>query len=114
MFDLILQNTASKQEYLIQHLKDTSDSWLQYVFDGFQMPEGAQYGEYIGALYRNYRNDCQYTLSDVITDTLIETREGSVYVRDLRPELFILKYVGGEGDGKAYMEENKSYYYYSH
>lgn len=113
MYDLIIQNTASKQEYLIQHLQDTSTSWLQYVFENFAMPEGAQFGEYIGALYRNYRNDCTYTLSDVITDTLIETNEGSVHVRDLRPELFILKYVDFE-DAKPYQEENKNYYYYSH
>lgn len=113
MFDLILQNTASKQEYLIQHLRDTSDSWLQYVFENFQMPEGAQYGEYVCALYRNYRNDCVYTLKDVITETEIETSVGTVKVKDLRPELFIMKFFGTE-EGDPYREENKSYYYYSH
>lgn len=113
MFDLILQNTASKQEYLIQHLEDTSESWLQYVFEDFEMPDGAQYGEYVGALYRNDRDDCVYTLRDVITETVIATEEGTVMVRDLRPELFILKYVGSP-EAEPYVEENKNYYYYSH
>lgn len=113
MFDLILQNTASKQEFLIQHLEDTSESWLQYVFDNFKMPDEAQYGEYVGALYRNDRDDCVYTLKDVITETVIETEEGTVRVRDLRPELFILKYVGFP-EKEPYLEENKNYYYYSH
>lgn len=113
MFDLILQNTASKQEYLIQGLTDTSDSWLVYVFENFQMPEGAEEGEYYGALYRNFRKDCEYELNDVITETLIHTNEGDVRVRDLRPELFLMKF-GDVVSQSKFREENKNYYYYKH
>ena len=110
-YDLLIQNMASKKEYLITGLEDRSDSYLCYVFNNFSMPEKAQEGEYEGLLFYNGRNDCEYTLNDVLEETLISTSDGDVLVKHLRPERFILKY-GNITRSNAYRSENKEYAYY--
>ena len=110
MYTLLLQNLASRKEYLITGLVDKSKTYLCYVFENFSMPEGAQEGEYEGLLFRDDRRDSEYTLSDVLEDTLISTADGDVRVKHLRPERFILKYGDIERTAK-YREDNKTYYY---
>ena len=110
MYTLLLQNLASRKEYLITGLVDKSKTYLCYVFENFSMPEDAQEGEYEGLLFRDDRSDSEYTLSDVLEDTLISTADGDVRVKHLRPERFILKYGDIERTAK-YREDNKTYYY---
>lgn len=111
-YDLLMQNTANKKEYLVQGLKDVSDTYLAYVFKDFLFPEGAEEGEYVCALYRNDRKDTEYTFNDDIMETQIATSEGTVKVRNLRAEMFIIKF----GDIKStYVSrpKNNEYYYYN-
>ena len=110
-YDLLMQNTANKREYLIHGLKDTSDSGLAYVFEDFEMPEGAEDGEYLCALFRNGRRDAEYTMSDDLLETEIATEEGTVKVKDLRAEVFILKFGDIETPYVARQKNNEYYYY---
>lgn len=112
MYDILLQNTASKKEYLVTGLRDRGNSLQAYVFENFQMPEGAEEGEYIGALYYNGRQDCEYTFSDDLLETEIATAEGTVKVRNLRAVLFILKY-GEIANPAVASPKNNEYYYYN-
>lgn len=110
MYDLILQNNASKKEYLVSGLKDTGN-WQAYVFEGFSMPEGAPYGEYYGALIWNGRSDVVYDFRDVLLDTVLRTGQGDVLLRDLRPEIFLLRY-GEVEPANIYREKDTEYVYY--
>ena len=110
-YTLLLQNLASRKEYFIKGLKDTSETYLCYVFENFVMPEGAQEGEYEGLLFRDDRNDSDYTLSDKLSDTVVSTLDGDVQVKHLRPERFILKYGDVPTTNNTYREDNKTYYY---
>lgn len=110
MFDIILQNSASKKEYLVSGLKDTGN-WQAYVFEGFKMPDSAPFGEYYGALIWNGRDDVEYDFRDVLLDTVLHTGEGDVLLRDLRPEIFVLRY-GQVEPAVIYREKDTEFIYY--
>lgn len=109
-FDLILQNNASKQVFLISGIYDAEETVLAYIFYNFQMPEKAPEGEYTGLLFRNGRSDVQYEFKDVILDSVAHTLEGDVELRYLRPEIFILKY-GEIKPNYISQDKNKTYAY---
>ena len=111
-YTLILQNNGSRTEYLITGLTEAQETFLAYIFNDFQMPEDAQEGEYTGVLFWDGRRDTEYILNEVILDTLCKTGEGDVYVRDLRPEIFLLKYGVTNQQQDEYRENNENYYYY--
>lgn len=110
-YTLILQNNGSRAEYLITGLTDAKETFLAYIFYDFEMPEDAQEGEYTGVLFWDGRKDTEYVLNEVLLDTLCRTGEGDVLVRDLRPEIFLLRY-GAGGERDTYRENNEDYYYY--
>lgn len=110
-FDLILQNSATKAEYLVSGLVDSGNR-LAYVFDGFAMPEDARTGEYYCALIWNGRKDVTYEFKDVLLDSVLHTDEGDVTLRDLRPEVFLMRYGTVEADA-IYADKNTEYYYYN-
>ena len=99
MFTIIAQNSATRQEFVIEHLVNSSPSPLYYQFRRFTMPAGAPKGEYRCALIWNGRDDCVYVTSDDLMETLIKTEEGDVYLKDLRPEVFLLRYGDLEDTG---------------
>ena len=109
-FDLIIQNNASKQIFLISGLTDTSDTPLAYIFENFNMPEKAQDGEYTCTLFRNGRSDVQYEFKDVLLDTVAHTEDGDIQIRYLRPEIFLMKY-GDIKTGYISRDKNKTYAY---
>ena len=113
-FSIILQNRASKVEYLLTGLTNSSQNILAYVFEDFEMPEGAEYGEYTGILFIDNRYDSVYDLKDDVLSSTVSTAEGTVEVRHLRPEVFILKYASDGEDGSAvvFVEKDTNYYYY--
>ena len=110
MYTLLIQNRASRQEYVIRGLVDKSKTYLAYIFEDFVMPEGAQFGEYEGLLFVDDREDSEYELSDVLGNTVVSTSDGDVKVKHLRPERFILKY-GDYADDKVFRKDNIEYYY---
>lgn len=116
-FDLILQNSATKKEYLVSGLVD-SGNYMAFIFEDFEMPDGAQPGEYYCAIIWNGRSDVSYEFRDVLLDTVLHTEEGDVQLRDLRPEVFLMKYGTAQSEAEAetpvYVEDkNTEYYYYN-
>lgn len=109
-YDIILQNSATKREYLVSGLTDSGNR-LAYVFEDFAMPEDAQFGEYYGALIWNGRRDVTYEFKDVVLETILHTNEGDVRLRDLRPEVFLMRYGTVEAEA-VYRDNNTEYYYY--
>ena len=110
MYDLVIQNSASKKEYVISGLKDTGN-YLSYVFEYFSMPEGAQTGEYYCALIWNGRDDVEYELKDVLLNTVLHTGQGDVLLKDLRPEIFLLRY-GTITPDTLHLDGDREYIYY--
>lgn len=110
-YTLILQHNATRREWLITGLTDACETHLAYVFKDFDMPEGAQEGEYTGVLFWDGRQDTQYELNDCLLDTVCHTEEGDVKVRDLRPEIFLMKY-GAEPAQGTYRKSDADYVYY--
>lgn len=109
MYSIIFQNNASKQEYVVNGLRDTGTP-LAYVFENFQMPEGAQPGEYSGYLFFNGRTDVEYELRDVVLDSILHTTVGDVLLRDLKPEIFLMRY-GEVTPDAVYKTKDVEYYY---
>ena len=110
VYDLILQNNATKREYLFKGLVDKGNR-LAHRFLDFDMPLDAPYGEYTGYLVYDGRSDVEYDFKDVVLESVVSTAVGSVRLRDLKPEVFLLKYVGGETE-QEYRERDTRYYYY--
>ena len=111
MYTIICQSTATRQEFVIEHLINVSPSPLYYQFNRFRMPVGAPTGEYRCALIWNGRDDCVYVTSDDLMETVIETEEGDVKLKDLRPEVFLLRY-GDVEDAGIKLEKQTGYVYY--
>lgn len=111
-YTIILQNNAERREFLLTGLKDTNETFMAYIFDDFDMPEDAPEGEYTGVLFWDGRKDVEYELNDVILDSICHTGEGDVKVRDLRPEIFLMKYGRGGLDENEYRKKNNDYIYY--
>lgn len=110
-YTLLLQNLASKSEFIITGLVDVSPSRLSYVFENFEMPDGAEQGEYSCFLFKDNRNDCVYKLTDDILRSTVETAEGTVQIFRLRPEVFLLRY-GEYGVETLEHNHNENYFYY--
>ena len=109
-YDLILQNTASKQEWVLKGLVNVSTVNLYYQFNNFSMPTDAPTGEYFYALIWNVRTDVEYTLRDDILDTIVTTGEGSIKLKDLQPETGILRY-GTVEQKNNYRNKNTDFIY---
>lgn len=110
-YTLLLQNNASRQEWALTGLTEAEQTYLAYIFDGFKMPDDAQPGEYTGVLFRDGRDDTTYELNDVLLDTVCHTGEGDVLARDLRPEIFLLRYTEDAEVTFGY-QYNTDYIYY--
>lgn len=108
-FSLILQHTASRKEYVVNGLEDKGTP-LSYVFQDFVMPEDAPEGEYQGYLIYNGRKDVEYELKDVVLDSILHTEDGDVKLKDLRPEIFLMRY-GVPQSPAVYRDNNTEYYY---
>lgn len=111
MYDLIYQVNASKKNGVIQGLKDTGNR-MAYIFKDFNFPDDVPYGEITGALIWNGRKDVTYEFKDVLLDSVLHTDEGDVTLRDLRPEVFLMRYGTVEADA-IYADKNTEYYYYN-
>lgn len=111
MYVIVCQNTATRAEYVIQDLVNVSPSPLYYEFKRFRMPAGAPAGEYRCALIWDGRDDTNYVPADDLLDTVIETDEGSIQLKYLRPEVFLLRYGDVEDSGIAIVKDTKYAYY---
>lgn len=110
IFDLILQNSASKKEWIVSGLTNTSETYRYYMFEDMEMPEDMPNGEYYYVLVRNARTDVEYTLKDDILDSVITTEEGEIKLRDIQPEVGILRY-GDVSTKNTYRNKNTDFLY---
>lgn len=111
-YDIFLQNNASKQEWVVTGLENTSDNNLYLRFEEFSMPSDAPEGEYTYALIYNGREDVSYDLKDVLLESVIHTGEGDVVLKNLRPLVGLLKYGTVESANTTYRTDvNKDFYY---
>lgn len=110
-FTLLLQHSASKREWLIEGLSDKGNH-MAYVFEDFLMPEEAPDGEYYCALVWNGREDVEWEIKDVPLDSIAHTSAGDVKLRDLRPEVFLMRYGIVESTAQ-FRDTDKQYYYYN-
>lgn len=110
IFDLILQNNASKQEWVIRGLQNTSESHLSYVIDNFEMPADAPEGEYFYALVWNIREDVEYELKDDILSSIVHTSDSEMQLRDLQPEIGLMRY-GNVETKNTYRNKNNEFLY---
>lgn len=111
MYVIVAQNTATRAEYVITDLVNVSPSILYYQFNRFRMPAGAPAGEYRCALIWDGRDDSVYVPADELLDTVIETEEGSVELKYLKPEVFLMRY-GDVEDAGIKIEKDTKYVYY--
>ncbi len=110
-FTLILQHSASKREWLIENLTDRGNP-LAYIFKDIVLPEDLPNGEFTGALVWNGREDVEWEIKDVLLDTVAHTSAGDVKLRDLRPEIFLMRYGLVESTAQ-FRDTDKQYYYYN-
>lgn len=111
LYTMLVQNTASREVFILPTLENLSASPLYYTFD-IQMPEAAQAGEYCYYLIPQTPKmaispDSQPLLSKV------EQEDGTtVLLRDLRPEIGLLMYKTTNADPNIYPERQSSFIYY--
>ena len=60
----------------------------------------------------NGREDVEWEIKDVLLDTVAHTSAGDVKLRDLRPEIFLMRYGLVESEAQ-FRETDKQYYYYN-
>lgn len=119
-FDIILQNNASREIFLLQKQKNRSESNNYLLFENVNLPSNIPSGEYNYAIIANMRYDVKYEFQNDLLDSLVKTDEGDIELRDLRPFVGLLKI---ESDGNKMMfyeqrEEGSKYsqnvtiYYY--
>ena len=89
IFDLILQNNASKEFKVYSGLENLSPHHLYFEFAEVELdiPEG----EYTYVLIKNERDDVEYDFKTPILDTIVKTSEGDVMLRNLRPIIGLFK-----------------------
>ena len=109
-YTLVMQNTATRAEYVVEGLVNISPSPLYYEFKRYRMPAGAPEGEYRCALIWDGRDDTVYVPADDLLDTVVETGDGNVKLKDLRPEVFLMRYGLPEDAGVA-LEKDTKYVY---
>lgn len=109
-YDLLLQNTGSKHEWVISGLTSASNNPLYYEFPDFEMPEDAPEGEYLYALIFNVRNDVQYRFQDDFYTTIIHTNDGDIKIADVQCNIGVMKY-GKQEIANKYRSKNKNYIY---
>lgn len=109
-FDLIIQNNASKKEWVIRGLDNVSPSNLYLQFDNFTMPADCPEGEYTYVCIYNERTDVIYEVKDELLKTILHTGEGDIELVHLRPLVGLLKYGTVKADATYRKDTNKDFY----
>lgn len=112
MYDLIIVNNASKVFTLVQGLENIAPHHLYFEFENVELD--VQEGEYTYVLIANDREDVVYDYRLPVLDTIVKTDEGNVQLRDLRPNIGLLR-VGLQTVSNEYdttPENNNGFVYY--
>lgn len=109
-YDIILQNNASKEFFILSGLQNTSSTELYLQFEEVDLPEDAQDGEYTYAVVKNDRQDAQYAPKTPILDTIVTVDGGEYLLKDLCPKTGLLR-VGVYEDINVYDDGHISFTY---
>lgn len=110
MYDIIIQNNASKKFYLLQGLEDIAPTELYLEFSNVELPEDLPDGEYTYACFINDRDDVSYDFKTPILDTIIHTDDGDIVLKDIQPFTGLLR-VGNIEQSNVYGDEHLEYPY---
>ena len=108
LYDIIMQNNASREFSILQDLDDKSETPLYFRFEDvvLDVPDG----EYTYALVPNDRDDVTYDPKTPILDTIVHTNEGDVVLRFIKPYTGLLR-VGNVEEMNIYDEGHMEYPY---
>lgn len=110
-YDIILQNNASKEFFVLSGLQNTSSTELYLQFEDIELPEGAQDGEYTYACVCNEESGVTYSPKTPILDTIVHSNEEDIVLGELKPYTGLLR-VGKPQESNVYDDtKNKTFYY---
>lgn len=113
LYDIILQNNGSKENFIISGVQSTSTSNLYIDFEDFEMPDGVKEGEYTYAVLQNILSGVSYELKNGLIDSKVHYSGDTYDLRDLNPLMGLLR-VGKIEEKNTYpqpKDKNKNYYY---
>lgn len=112
-YDIILQNNASKQVFLLPGVDDKSESHLYHLFEvKIDAPEG----EYTYVIVYNERDDVEYEYKTPILDTVLHYGDDeSIVLRLLQPDTGLLRIGATIEPENTYIpdENNDTTFYYN-
>lgn len=108
LYDIIMQNNASREFYLLQGLTDMAPTELYLQFNNVELdiPEG----EYTYACFVNDRDDVVYEYKTPLLDTIVHTDEEDIVLKNLQPYTGLLR-VGTVGETNLYDSTSTNYPY---
>lgn len=107
-YDIIMQNNASKEFFLLQRLEDAAPTELYLQFNEVEL--NVPDGEYTYACFVNDREDVRYDYKTPILDTLVHTDEETIVLKNLQPYTGLLR-VGIIGETNLYDTTSINYPY---
>lgn len=110
-YDIILQNNASKEFFVVSGLQNTSSTELYLQFEEVDLPEEAQDGEYTYACLCNEESGVTYSPKTPILDTIVTIGEEQLVLGDLKPLVGLLR-VGKPKESNVYDNTNNKTFYY--
>lgn len=115
MYDILIQNNASKKIWVLEQLENASDNNLYLQFDNVTLPSDAEDGEYNYAIIYNGREDVEYETNAVLLKTKVICGDGEYLLEDLKPMTGLMR-VGKVTSQNTYKsdkeKDNNTIYYY--
>ena len=108
-YTMLIQNTASREIFVLDELENLSASPLYYTFD-ITMPDAAQAGEYTYYVI-SYASVAETDAQPLLSK--IQQIDGTtVLLRDLRPEIGLIMYNTAQHEVSIYPQCQTSFIYY--
>ena len=84
-FDILVQNNASKEFYVISGLENTSSTGLYIRFNDVELPNGMQDGEYTYAVIKDEDGDAIFTPKTPIQESIVTIDGKQMVLKELNP-----------------------------
>ena len=110
-YDIILQNNASREFTILRDLENSSSTELYLQFEEVELdvPDGEY--TYTVVCFTDEDTEVSYSPKTPILDTIVQTVEGDIILKNLRPLTGLLR-VGKIGQTNAYDDSNNKTFYY--
>lgn len=111
-YDILIFNNSTKKDYLYQGQEDASTSPLYHTFENLDL-SGLPSGEYTVYTVRNeYGTEVKWEISDVPLNSILEYDSKQYLLRDLKPEINLMK-IGTEAtEDKSEYKKTDVFYQY--